>query len=197
MAMVYPKVKAVRKRIENDSKLKSIHTKAFAEVKSRLLALREEYDKNPPASEAGQVAMIRVGESEPAPSAESSGGSILWNAVSTVLHPFTPPATFGQSRKASTPDDDHFMDGITALAVKYPSLEDLVQQATILAVEHFSTYISKEVSKMAKDIEEAQRKECTQQLKMALDHQLTTIRDTSRADFLRAVENTFIKDTHE
>lgn len=194
MAVIYPKVKTVRKRIETDSKMKSIPTKAFAEVKSRLLALREEYDKNPAASEAGQVAMIRVGE--PASSAEPSG-SMLWNAVSSALISFKPPSTFAKSGKASTPDDNHFMNGITALSVKYPILDDLVQQATVLAVEYFSTYIAQEVSKVAKDIEEAQRRECAQQLKMALDHELATIRDTSRADFLRAVENTFVKDTHE
>lgn len=196
MAAIYPAVASIRTNIAKNAKLKSIATKPFKELKTQLLALQSKYEKNPTATEAEQRSMIDASQNGTSTSEGPSDGGRLWSAVASALT-FRPGALFSQNSKGPTVDDKDFLNGLTALSVKYPALTELVEQAFALATSHFLSHIEKEAVKTAKEIEEAQRKDCTKQLNMALEHQLTAIRDKSRSQFLQAVEDTFVKDVRK
>ncbi|KAF7800147.1 hypothetical protein EIP86_011392 [Pleurotus ostreatoroseus] len=193
LAAIYPAVTTIRKRISNNAKLKSVSTKPFNELKTQLLALQSKFEKNHAVTEAEQRTMVEADQNGSSTGEGPSEKKPMWNAVWT----WRPGAIFSQSKKGSAVDDKDFLNSLTALSVKYPTLADLVQQAFTIATSYFLSCVETEASRVAKEIEEVQREECTKQLNMALKHQLAALRDRSRSEFLQAVEDAFVKDVHE
>ncbi|KAJ3555967.1 hypothetical protein NM688_g2284 [Phlebia brevispora] len=182
LAVVNPKVNEVRRQIRHDSKLKDIASKKYKKAREHLWDLRSAFDRSPELSESDQRAMVESPPSHRHDSSHTKGG---------LVHGIK------SSEDILDIDDKAFLGGLPEVVAKYPVLASLAEQVFSLASEHFASHINKEVHKFAKSLEDTQRNDCKKQVRMSADHQIKAICDSTRTDFLHAVQDVFIKNMHE
>ena len=74
-----------------------------------------------------------------------------------------------------------------------PELAAEAQEAISIARQHFANYISTQVNKAVRRIEELQRDECKRQLQAHRKHFTTATCDDTRKAFISSTQNSFVR----
>lgn len=197
---IHPKLEELLTTMRSDTKLKQIDVRKFQKRKERILVCEAHLEHIPPDTPIDKqrdlVTSILQDQSSSGSSSQSKSMiSKLGDKISNLM----PVSVFGNADTKPVDVSDcspsDFLKRLHGITDKFPVLAEAASEAVSLAMDYFKAYIEKAINSLARKLEDLQRQECKRQLKAKREHAWTSVINESRQEFLRAVSETFMRNS--